>query len=137
MPIIRCPYDNCQWQSDDLDGLFAAVLAQQLSMHDKSAHSAPTYETKLHKLNIEPPKIGVGASPEEWDSFERQWSMFKTGTAIATPQAATALFYCCSEELRLSILRDIRTDVALMLEQDLLSEIRRLLFERRVSSSTA
>ena len=52
--------------------------------------------------------------------------MYKTGTMISPSQAATALFYCCSEELRLDIMRDIRLDVALMPEDDLLAEIRRL-----------
>ena len=52
--------------------------------------------------------------------------MYKTGTMISPSQAATALFYCCSEELRLDIMRDIRLDVALMPEDDLLAEIRHL-----------
>ena len=52
--------------------------------------------------------------------------MFKTGTAIATPQVATALFYCCSEELRLDLMRDIRSDVATMPEALLLENIKRL-----------
>ena len=68
----------------------------------------------------------MGATPEEWEAFRRQWSMFKTGTAIATPQVATALFYCCSEELRLDLMRDIRSDVATMPEASLLENIKRL-----------
>ena len=126
MPIIKCPYEQCQWQSDDLGGEFAAVIAQQLAMHDKAAHANPTPTPMPQKLNIDPPKIGVGATPEEWHAFERQWNMFKTGTVIATPQVATALFYCCSEELRLDLMRDIRSDVSLMTEVDLLGNIRRL-----------
>ena len=52
--------------------------------------------------------------------------MFKNSTAIATTQAATALFYCCDEELHRDIMRDLRVDVALMGEDDLLAEIKRL-----------
>ncbi len=78
------------------------------------------------KAKYRPPKIGVGASPEDWQAFRRQWSMYKSGTMISPSQAATALFYCCSEELRLDIMRDIRSDVALMPEDELLAEIRRL-----------
>ena len=124
MVIIKCPYEDCPWQSENLDGAFAAVIAQQLAMHDKAAHSKPAPTSQ--KLNIDPPKIGVGASPEDWQAFCRQWAMYKTGTAICTPQAATALFYCCSEELRLDIMRDTRADVSLMPEDDLLAEIKRL-----------
>ena len=107
MPIIKCPYEDCSWQSEDVEAAFAAVVGQQLAMHDKAAHSNPMPTPKPQKLKIDPPKINVGASPEEWQAFKRQWSMFKTGTVIATEQAATALFYCCSDDLRLDIMRDI------------------------------
>ena len=126
MPIINCPYEDCQWQSDNLDGAFAAVIAQQLSMHDKAVHSTPNLISSTKVLKIDPPKISVGATPEEWQAFGRQWSMYKTGTMISPEQTATALFYCCSEELRLDIMRDIRLDVASMPENDLLKEIKRL-----------
>ena len=124
MPVIRCPL--CEWKSDDLDAALAAVLAQQLAMHDKAAHSNTTPNPTPQKLNIDPPKIGVGATPEEWEAFGRQWAMYKTGAVIAASQAPTALFYCCSEELRLDIMRDIRLDVATMPEPELLNEIKRL-----------
>ena len=52
--------------------------------------------------------------------------MYKTGTAIPEGQAPTALFYCCSSNLRLDIMRDTRSDVSKMPESELLSEIRRL-----------
>ena len=126
MPIIKCPYDSCDWQSEDVDGAFASVIAVQLTMHDKAVHSAPNPSASTQILKIDPPKISVGATPEEWQSFVRQWSMYKTGTMIAPKQTATALFYCCSEELRLDIMRDIRLDVASMQESDLLTEIKRL-----------
>ena len=128
MPIIECPYEGCDWKSENVDAAFASVVGQQLEMHDRAKHSnpMPTPKPQSQKLNIDPPKINVGASPEEWQAFKRQWSMFKTGTVIATEQAATALFYCCSDELRLDIMRDIRTDVASMPEDDLLKEIKRL-----------
>ena len=125
MTIIKCPVAGCLWQSEDLSEAFAPVIVTQLQMHEKAAHTSPP-DPKPHKLQIDPPKFDVGASPEEWESFKRQWSMYKTGTAIPDCQAPTALFYCCSEGLRLDIMRDIRLDVASMKETDLLAEIRRL-----------
>ena len=124
MPIIKCPYEGCEWKSDNLHDAFAEVLAQQLKMHDKAMHSNPAPTAVPQKLKLDPPSIGVNATPEEWDGFCRQWSMYKTGTVIATPQVATALFYCCNEELRMSIMRDTRQDVSLMPEADLLSSIK-------------
>ena len=90
MPIIRCPIEGCTWQSDDLSDAFAPVIAAQLQIHDKAAHASP-HTPKPHKLNIDPPKLDVGASPEEWESFKRQWSMYKTGTAVPDVQVAPFL----------------------------------------------
>ena len=123
MPSISCPFAGCDWQTADLDGTFAAILLQQMQMHEKDAHTKPSTSVKL---KIDPPKIAVGANPEEWESFVRQWNMYKTGTLIPVQQESTALFYCCEEELRNDILRDFSGDLATMSEKDLLKEIKRL-----------
>ena len=52
--------------------------------------------------------------------------MYKTGMTIPVAQAPTALFYCCSDDLRTDVMRDLRCDVAGMPEADLLAAIRRL-----------
>ena len=129
MPIIKCPIADCPWQTEDLDVALAAVMATQLQMHDKAVHSQNIPQQAAqgkNQLKIDPPRINIGASPEEWESFKRQWTMFKNGTLLVESQEATALFYCCSTELRQDILRDLRCDIAALPEKDLLSEIRRL-----------
>ena len=70
--------------TDDLDGAFAAVLLQQLQMHEKAAHNhTQEPDMPVHKkLNIEPPRISVGTNAEEWISFGRQWEMYKAGALI-------------------------------------------------------
>ena len=52
--------------------------------------------------------------------------MYKVGMAIAPALVSTALFYCCTDDLRTDLLRDIRGDVARMAETDLMASIRRL-----------
>ena len=59
MPKIKCPIEGCTWESADLDGSFAAVITQQLQMHDKAVHSqptpaAPTSVSQKHQLKIDP-----------------------------------------------------------------------------------
>ena len=125
MPVIKCLIPGCTWKTDEMSEAFAGVMNTQLQMHDRLVHSVAA-QPAAHKLKIDPPSIDVGATPEEWQSFKRQWSMYKTGTAIPTHQTSTALFYCCSSNLRLDIMRDMRDDVAAMPEEDLLSEMRRL-----------
>lgn len=127
MVIVNCPVEACQWKSDDLPVELAAVLGQQLQMHDKSKHTNTTpHQEKSHKLKINPPKMGVGASPEDWKSFKRQWEMYKTGTDIKGTQTSIALFHCCSDELKQDVMRDLQINIALMPEGDLLAEIKRL-----------
>ena len=131
MPVISCPIDGCPWKSDNLDGDFANILQEQLQMHDRVKHLSPLPTENVpapsqHKLKLDPPEIGVGANPEEWSSFIRQWSMFKIGTSVPESKVATALFYCASKELRQDLMRDLRCDVAAMAEKDLLEAMRRL-----------
>ena len=134
MPKIKCPIAGCTWESADLDGSFAACITQQLQMHDKAVHSqptppappAPTSVSQKHQLKIDPPRINIGSSPEEWASFKRQWTMYKHGTLLEDSQKSTALFYCCSNDLRQDILRDIQDDIETLPEKDLLAEIERL-----------
>ena len=129
MPRVTCPVQDCVWQSDDLEGAFAAVIAQQLQIHDRTAHPAPSPNVNQgtdHKLKIDSPEIDVGANPEEWSSFLREWSMYKTGTGVAGPKLPTALFYCCSKGLKQDLLKDLRCDVAAMAEDDLLAAMKRL-----------
>ena len=48
MPQLSCPYEGCDWKSQDLDAAFAAALNTSLGMHDKAAHSqAPVSNLKL------------------------------------------------------------------------------------------
>ena len=48
------------------------------------------------------------------------------GMAIADNILPTALFYCCCQDLRTDIMRDLQLDVAKMAEADLLAAIKRL-----------
>ena len=124
MPRLQCPVEGCNWQSQDLDVAFASALTTALQMHDKSVH-ASTSATKS-KIKLDPPKVDVGCDPDQWSAFTRQWEMFKVGMCIANNMLPTALFYCCSQDLRTDIMRDTRADVSSMSEKDLLAAIRRL-----------
>ena len=125
MPVLQCVYENCTYKTDNLSEAFAAAVLEQLKMHERAKHAAAP-DTKPHKLKIDPPKLDVGATPEEWQSFKRQWAMYKSGTLLPAGQVSTALFYCCSEGLRLDIMRDLQDDVAAMAEADLLAHLKRL-----------
>ena len=132
MPKIKCPIDNCPWESQELDKEFAAILNTALSMHNEAAHATAAahavtpHQQSLKNLKLDSPKINTGCNLEQWSSFTRQWKMFKTGMSIPEGMVATALFYCCSEDLRCDILRDTQTDLSTMAEPDLTAIIKRL-----------
>ena len=125
MPCVTCPIDGCTWKSQELPEALAGCLVQALTMHDKAVHSVTPVAANI-KLKLDPPKLGIGASPEEWSSFKRQWDMYKKGTGIATDQFSTALFHCCSGELRQDIMRDIPHNISSLKEEVLLTEIKKL-----------
>ena len=51
--------------------------------------------------------------------------------AIAYNILPTALFYCCRQDLRTDIIRDLQLDIAKMTEADLLAVIKRLAVKKR------
>ena len=127
MPKIKCP--ACEWESQDLAEAFAAVLNTQLDTHIQLTHmpaAPPAVTAQPQKLKLDPPKVGIDCNPEQWSSFVRQWNMYKVGMAVPGNMINTALFYCCSEDLRCDILRDIQADLSSMSEQELLEAMKRL-----------
>ena len=76
MPCVTCPIDGCTWKLQELPEALAGCLVQQLTMHDKAVHSVTPVAANI-KLKLDPPKLGIGASPEEWSPFKRQWDMYK------------------------------------------------------------
>ena len=145
MPVLKCLNAGCQWQSQDLDAAFADALTKQLEMHNQEVHAPaaaaaaaaaaqaavqaaprPMAAAAPPRLKLDPPRIDSNCDPDKFSAFTRQWTMYKVGMAIASDMTTTALFYCCTDELRTDLLRDIRSDVALMTETDLLAAIKRL-----------
>ena len=124
MPSITCPVDGCTWQSQDLGDAFAAILLTSLQMHNQAVHSPAAAPPT--KLKLKPPTVGAGCNPDQWSAFTRQWGMYKTGMALTNDQRSTALFYCCEDDLKTDLMRDLQGDVATMCEADLLAAIKRL-----------
>lgn len=135
MPQLTCPVTDCQWVSQDLAADFAQALTEALRMHDRDVHSTPTAATTAlaapppnthRKLRLDPPRITAGSELDQWSAFTRQWNMYKTGMEIPDNMCAIALFYCCDEDLRTDIMRDIAGDVSAMTETALLAAMKRL-----------
>ena len=124
---LNCPIAGCNWKSQKLPVALADVLNTALTMHKDSDHSQPQAPTApTPSLKLKSPSINAGSSPDQWSSFQRQWSMYKTGMNIPTSMCSTALFHCCHEDLMNDLMRDLQQDVSAMAESDLLAAIKRL-----------
>ena len=121
MPRIKCP--ACNFVTDDLDVAYAAVQATQLTIHSQTVHRQ---DVTAQKVKLDPPEVDTDFNSEQWESFKRQWGMFKKGMSIPENMINTALFYCCTKELRCLVLRDIQKDLLDETEDDLLATIKRL-----------
>ena len=126
---LDCPIAGCNWQSQELPETYVDALTAALRMHNQSVHEnqgqqAP--QPTAPSLKLKSPTVGAGCTPDQWSSFTRQWTMYKTGMGITNAQCATALFHCCNQDLMDDIMRDIRGDVSVMSEVDLLAAIKRL-----------
>ena len=65
--------------------------------HSNSSSSAHnTTMSTGPKLN--PPKVEMGTTQEEWNLFQRRWIVFQSGSNISDSAAAPQLFQCASEE---------------------------------------
>ena len=124
---LICPVNGCDWKSQKLPSSLASALSTALTLHAQTEHPPPTSrQESAPTLKLKSPSISAGSTPDQWSSFQRQWSMYKTGMSIPDTMHATALFHCCSEELMNDLMRDLQEDVSLMAEMDLLAAIKRL-----------
>ena len=130
MPAINCPVDDCDWKTQDLSGEFAAILHTSLNVHVRTAHPQPASdlasESVSTKLKLKPPTIGPGCDPDQWCHFKRQWEMYKKVMKLGDTELATGLFYCCEDDLKSTLMRDMQGDISAMAEADLLAAIKRL-----------
>ena len=124
---LDCPVPGCDWKTQSLPVELAGGLNTALSLHAQIVHP-PTqhFQASTPSLKLNPPTITAGSSPDHWSSFNRQWTMYKTGMSIPTVMCATALFHCCDDDLRNDLMRDLQRDVSSMPEADLLAAIKRL-----------
>ena len=125
MTSLTCPIPGCGWKSEAFPPEFAAAANTTLELHAQHAHTQAQQATPAAppSLKLKPPSVSAGSTPDQWSAFQRQWSMYKTGTAIPTSMVATALFHCCDADLMTDIMRDTQDDVASMSESDLLAAL--------------
>ena len=123
MPVLKCPYANCEETITNDDKEIAIAL---FNAHVGTHTSARQVEQKSMKSEkIARPKISQGLPEEGWNSFLIQWKLYKTSAGLSATESKLQLIYCCDQELIENVLRSdpniIEKD-----ETDQLSSIRKL-----------
>ena len=104
MPALRCPFPDCLFTTDDVEVTGAAALLNIHALTHSSPAPAPTpREPQAPKLQR--PTIRLNITTEEWNAFNRRWTIFSTGTNIPTTSAVSHLLECTSEDLGDIVLR--------------------------------
>ena len=105
MPIVRCPYPECTYETDDVNDALAAVW---LSVHSAGTHSTPTGTT----AQVQPPPptarlekvrrhtVNAAGSSEDWVYFVTRWHEYVEPTKIERKDLIIQLLECCNEQLR-------------------------------------
>ena len=130
MPVVPCPAEGCNFQTEDFEASIAVELLKIHALSHTATQAAPGAAATTHVDRQKPPKlyrpsISRGTTEEEWSIIIRKWSIYKTTTNIPADQVATHLWQCCDDELTSDIFRDV-SDIASISEDDLLEAIKRL-----------
>lgn len=108
---ITCPVPGCGYAIGPIsEALAVALLNAHTTVH---THPPSTTSTAPSSGPIpidrgpkpERPKVDIGVSAEEWNLFERRWSLFKKCAGIDASMECPQLFQCATEALGDAILK--------------------------------
>ena len=94
MVAVKCPFEGCSYETDDLP---PEIVAPLLNIHSLEHSQPKVAASRGPKLNR--PTIDVGVDEETWNAFVRRWETFKLGSDINEQAAPTQLFQCASDAL--------------------------------------
>ena len=137
MPIIKCPYPDCDFETEDVNNDLACVL---LTMHAGAQHptttngSTATPPAPLSAARAAPvrtervkrPTISMGATTEYWSYFLVRWKDYKEATGITGRDLIIQLLECCEEDLRQDLTRYVGGSLTDKTEDFVLEKIKAL-----------
>ena len=118
MPVVNCPFPDCNYKTDDLDAVIVAAL---LTAHSHTHSQAPASVKKIKR-----PTIAGGGTSSDWAYFETRWNDYAKATRVSGRDRTMQLLECCDEALRRDLTRSTGSSVADLPEADLLAAIKKL-----------
>ena len=118
MPVIQCHITECPFATPDVDPAVAAVM---LGHHLTSAHPAPV---QRKAPTIPQPKVTGNIYEDQWDSFAREWAVYKETVSITDDKLPVYLLSCCSSDLKSNVEKANPT-ISTQTEVEVLASIKR------------
>ena len=101
MPKQRCPYLECEYETEDVKDEIAAVL---LTIHSNDTQvqttSQPATQATAKVEKVRRPTISSAGSSEEWSYFPTRWKDYAKETKLKGKDMVIQLLECCEEQLR-------------------------------------
>ena len=96
----RCPYPECEYETEDVKDELAAVL---LTVHSNGTHvqtsSQPSIQATTKVDKERRPTISSARSSEEWSYLLTRWKDYAEATKLKGKDMVIQLLECCEEQL--------------------------------------
>ena len=119
MPVIRCDVTDCEYATADVGDAAGAVLLTHHFARDHPVAPPPKAPP------IKQPSVAGGIYEDSWNSFVREWEVFKNGSSLNNANSALYLLNCCDSALRASVHKEDPV-IATKTEVEVLAAIKRL-----------
>ena len=127
MPVIDCPYPDCDYQTQEGTEALAVVLLQ---MHATAVHPSPSNpavsSSGVKSDKVKRPTVSIGGSTEDWSYFCTRWEDYKEATKVTGKDLVIQLLECCDDDLRKDLTRSAGGSLTSRPEKDVLEAMRKL-----------
>ena len=100
-----------------------------LELESRFIHKSKPNSTSIQRSSIDKvprPTIGIDTSQLKFDQFQFEWNQYKQYCQLTVQEAATSLFFCCTDEVRsqIRVLQTPGSDPSTWTEEQLMSTIK-------------
>ena len=130
MPKYKCPYPDCDYETEEAEDQLAAVLLQIHSTGVHNNNQATNTRTGINATakieKVRRPTISAAGSSEEWTYFQTRWQDYVEATKITGKDKVIQLLECCDETLRKDLTRNAGGTLTNKPIDDVMAAIREL-----------
>ena len=123
MPVVKCPIDGCDYETQDVDPVITAAL---ITAHATS-HQTPSQPRQTALVEkVKRPSISSASTTEDWLYFKSRWTDYARATKLEGTDRVVQLLECCEEQLRKDLTRNAGGTLSKMTEDQVFKAIKTL-----------